>query len=333
MHKEIGSEFWDIPVKDEDNHLFNKDTKWFISGRSALDFVIKDIKKKKNIKTALLPSWCCDTVIYPFKKNNIEVKFYPVILEDNKLIKKIGGNADILLNIDYFGYSVKNNIDFDGIIINDITHSIFTKHDEYDYTIGSLRKWAGFKTGGFAWSKDGFVLNEYKNINEDYINLRSNAMIQKKNYIENDEGDKSFLDKYINAEKKLDSLYEFAGSKDDILSANKMDVIFLKEKRKDNANKLLEYVKDYAVFKEVKENDCPLFVPIIIDDRDKLRRYLIEKNIYCPVHWPISNLHVLNKDERYLYNHELSLVCDQRYDPDDMIHIGECIKEYLEKDA
>ena len=48
ISKEIGSDFWSIETK-EDNSFFNNDIKWFISGRAALDFVIKDILKKKNM--------------------------------------------------------------------------------------------------------------------------------------------------------------------------------------------------------------------------------------------------------------------------------------------
>ena len=63
--KEIGSEFYDIPILDRDNLIFNDETKWFVSGRAALDFVIKDIKSKREVKTVSLPSWCCDSMISP----------------------------------------------------------------------------------------------------------------------------------------------------------------------------------------------------------------------------------------------------------------------------
>ena len=78
----------------------------------------------------------------------------------------------------------------------------------------------------------------------------------------------------------------------------------------------------------MKENDCPLFVPILVENRNELRKYLISKNIYCPVHWPISSLHKLSDEERYIYDHEISLVCDQRYNLEDMDYICECIKEF-----
>ncbi len=64
--------------------------------------------------------------------------------------------------------------------------------------------------------------------------------------------------------------------------------------------------------------DCPLFVPIIIDDRDNKRKKLINNQIYLPVHWH-NELNIDNK----IYEKELSLVCDQRYNEED-------IKEYID---
>ena len=327
--KEIGSEFYDIPILDRDNLIFNDETKWFVSGRAALDFVIKDIKSKKDVKTASLPSWCCDSMIEPFIRNNIKVGFYSVIYKNNKLIKKIENvNSDILLNIDYFGYEDDNQIKFNGIIINDITHSMFVGSRECDYTIGSLRKWAGFKTGGFASCKDGFKLKQSNNVPDEYIKLRTIAMNKKTKYINNEIDTKDFLNDYSKAEEMLDGLYDYSGYIDDIQKAKKLDFISIKKKRQENAKRLLETVKEYAIFKEVKENDCPLFVPILVENRDELRKYLISKNIYCPVHWPISSLHKLIDEERYIYDHEISLVCDQRYNLEDMDYICECIKEF-----
>lgn len=328
MYKEIGSEFWDIPVQDKENLVFSNDTKWFVSGRTALDFIIKDIKKKKDVKTVLLPSWCCESMIKPFIDNNIEADFYPVIF-DEELKIQINKKADILLRIDYFGY--KQNIpSFKGTIIDDVTHSIFRNDiTNTNYVFGSLRKWAGFKTGGLAYCKDGFGYEANLKDCSEYYYLRNKAMNEKRQYIGNEIDEKQFLNIYNEAEEMLDNLYECAGNNNDIQSAKHLDVEYIKNKRKENAKRLLNDLKQYAMFKEIKDDDCPLFVPILLEDRDGLRKYLINNNIYCPIHWPISNLHKLSKEEKYIYDHELSIVCDQRYDIEDMNKICDCINKYM----
>ena len=73
-----------------------------------------------------------------------------------------------------------------------------------------------------------------------------------------------------------------------------------------------------------------MFVPILVPDgkRDELRRYLIKHEMYCPVHWPVSMYHKLDKRAEIIYKNELSLVCDQRYTEEDMQRMVETIKDF-----
>lgn len=319
-HKEIGSNYWNTELSD-DNKYFDSEVKWFISGRAALNFIIKDIlRKNSNVKSALLPSWCCKTMIKPFVSNNINVDFYSCIIKDGKLIKEINKKADIILNMNYFGFQ-NDVLNFDGIVINDITHSVFMGiNDKCDYYFGSLRKWSGFKTGGFAYCNSKFIINEYNIVNEERTKLINEAMHKKFKYINGESLASDYKDIYKKAEEILDVSYEYCSSKDDIYEVSHFDIVKTKKVRQDNAKILLKYLKDLAVFKEVKENDCPLFVPIIVPNgkRDALQKYLSENKIYCPVHWPVSSLHKLNGEERYIYDNVISLVCDQRYTIEDM---------------
>ena len=50
---EIGSEFWDVPQSNIENGIFPKFTQWFISGRSALQAIIKELK---DCRTIAMPS-------------------------------------------------------------------------------------------------------------------------------------------------------------------------------------------------------------------------------------------------------------------------------------
>ncbi|MDD5792879.1 MAG: hypothetical protein PUD22_09880 [Erysipelotrichaceae bacterium] len=331
-YREIGSEFWNIPQGDE-NHLFSNDTRWFISGRAALDHILKDIMTTKEIRTAAMPSWCCDTMIEPFLRNGIAVSFYPVIIKDGRLYQDYQDiKADVLLKMEYFGYEAHNDLPFAGTIISDISHSIFTDADhDSDYVFGSLRKWAGFKTGGFASCKEGFKLKEPTSTDSEYVGRRKKAMALKSAYISGLSDDKGYLDIYVEAEESLVGLYDLCGDKEDIEAAKHLDLRYLKERRRANAKNLLAELGEYALFKEMGADDCPLFVPIIIDNRDELRKYLIDHAIYCPIHWPISPLHQLSEEERYLYDHELSLICDQRYDLADIREMTAIIKQYLKE--
>ncbi len=63
----------------------------------------------------------------------------------------------------------------------------------------------------------------------------------------------------------------------------------------------------------------PLFIPIMVDNRNIIRRALFSENIFVPIHWPNEDASLQGNNE--LYEVELSLICDQRYDQGDMERI------------
>ena len=111
------------------------------------------------------------------------------------------------------------------------------------------------------------------------------------------------------------------------------DEVYIAEKRRINARRLVDgicKIKEIKIWREqIRDNDIPLFVPILVaeNQRDELRKYLIDHEIYCPVHWPLSNLHG-NINE--IFNNELSLVCDQRYSLEEIDKEIEVVKNFFE---
>lgn len=323
VRNEIGSEFWDVPTGPQ-NDLFCKDIQWLLSGRNALKRIIEE----SGIQSVALPAWCCDSMIKPFHEANVEVRFYPVYF-NGKLVQNISNvDADGILVMDYFGYTGQIDASgFSGVVIRDVTHSVFSKaYNDADYYFGSLRKWAGFWTGGFGIGLKESNLCE----NEQYVKLRQHAMEEKSLYISGISQSKQYLDMFGQAEELLDQAHDAAASPDDVKRAHSLDLNFLKTKRRENAQRLLDTFSDIAIFSQMGEQDCPLFVPVLVPDgkRDALRRYLISNEIYCPVHWPVSAYHKLDDQTVALYENELSLVCDQRYTVQDMDRMITVIKNF-----
>lgn len=326
MRREIGSEFWDIPAGGQ-NRLFPDSTQWFLSGRSALQTIIK----QSGIQTAAMPSWCCDSMIRPFLDAEVKVSFYPVYM-DGGLVQDLSCvDAEAILVMDYFGYTVQVDLEgYSGTVIRDVTHSLLSKtYDDAHYYFGSLRKWAGFWTGGYGWGFDCGCLPA----DTAYIHLRQKAMVEKEAYIQGTSESKAYLATYARAEEYLEQCPMAAAADRDIMLASTMDVPFIKSRRRENTARLLEAFSDIAVFPRMGEQDCPMFVPIMVPEgqRDALRKYLIEHQIYCPVHWPVSEYHRLDERTGVLYQQELSLVCDQRYTVEDMDRIIETIQEFWKR--
>lgn len=332
LNNEIGSEYWDVPVKEE-NKLFNEETSWYISGRSALQAIVKELKGAKSVA---MPSWCCHTMIMPFTDAGIDVQFYPVYTK-NGIVQEINTDCDILFIMDYFGYT-SETVANHSLIIRDVTHSVFSaNYNDADYYFGSLRKWCGVWTGGYAYSKDGHKIQNGVSENHEYSILRQKAMEAKNCYINgcpdkngNFVKNKDYLKMYADAEKLLESCGIAPAAERDVELSKKIDIDYIKSRRRANAKILMGALNDFLIVHELKENECPMFVPILVPNgkRDEFRKYLITHNIYCPVHWQISKYHKLDKKTSILYNSGLSLVCDQRYDKEDMMRMVSIIKSY-----
>ena len=335
MREEIGSEFWSVPTANHKNTIFPLNTKWFISGRAALSFIIQDILAANKISNVALPSWCCESMIIPFLNEGIEVSFYPISVLDGKLFSDCSAlSAEAVLVMDYFGYHFGTILpaEYDGIVIRDLTHSLFRKKesDSFDYAFGSLRKWAGFWTGGFAISSKWNISVPIETADEKYVSIRAKAMGKKIDYLHGKTDSKDYLSEFSEGEAFLDTYPIQTAVQRDINCAEFFDAIAVRESRRKNAAILLEGIRNLALFPVISDDDCPLFVPILVPDgkRDALRKYLINNEIYCPIHWPVSKYHKLDKAEQYLYENELSLVCDQRYTEEDMHRMVDTINRF-----
>ena len=330
---EIGSDFWSIPVTDKTNALFWSKAVWFNSGRAALGRIIQTVQATHRVTSVMMPSWCCDSMIIPFVKAGMRVQFYPVFVQNGVLHQEIGEIAPgtVLFLMDYFGYTAAP-IQYHGhpVIIRDITHSVFTTaHNDADYYFGSLRKWCGFKTGGFAMG----ISEESLPPDEKYIRLRKSAINAKAEYILGKSDSKAFLDVFAEAEAYLEHCPVAGACPEDIELATRLDIATIKARRRENAAVLMDALQEFCLFPRMEQNDCPLFVPILVPNRqrDVLKRHLIQQLIYCPAHWPISKYHHLNEKTRYLYENELSLVCDQRYTPVNMERITEAVWTFIKR--
>lgn len=331
--KEIGSEYW-ISTECEIKKFQNQERiVGVLSGRTAIDYIIKDIKTYKILKKVILPSYCCYSMIEPFKKNNIEIQFYHV--NENGINYK-ENDADAILLIDYFGYINPYNKQLaeqekgkGKIIIYDATHNISGFYYNADYIFCSQRKWFYSNCTVIKKKNSPFAIREPLKVNWNYIFLKRKAALLKKEYMSGKRKEKEeFLKLFADAEKILDTDYEeYIG-----IEEEDIDIESIIKKRQKNAHHLVTELKECEGIRlwrqEISKDDVPLFVPILVrnNKRDGLRDYLKNNGIYCPIHWPAINEYDMSTR---IYSQELSLICDQRYDLEDMDRQITIIKEYI----
>lgn len=338
-NKEIGSEFWlerEITSVPQETLV--------LSGRTAIDIIIKDILRSHNVRNVYMPAYCCDSMLDPFLRNGIKVNLYDLDF-DGKLHYLIDEEVqtDIFYITNYFGYenTIGNEIiehfkHRGVIVIYDKTHSLFMSNDVTDaiadYTFASIRKWMGVVCGAIVNKRNGIfnlALKEYP-----YLHYKIDAMQKKARYINGDTTIKkqSFLDKYSEFGHYLSKDYQCYGI--DNLSARiwqQSDKVAIYEQRRENATVL--HMEDKLQFiGSLSANSCPVFVPILFESTEKrnaVRKSLIEDKIYCPIHWPKNALVTPKMKVNKIFDTELSLICDQRYTESDMERIIKVINKSL----
>ena len=357
MQKEIGSEFWTgCSPTGIYGCNWSVPNGWQVAetlcGRVALEYIVENVKAI-GATSVYMPSYCCHTMIEPFLKHGVKIDFYNVVLSENGLKRQFDfdNDCDVVFLMDYFGHIdneteiiAKDQKSKGKTLIYDATHCIYSdiNSEIYDFVFGSYRKWMDVNCGFIAEknSKSISLSTDWKQFDE-YVDMRTRMFDLKSRYMNNEDVDKQQFLAWINeAEEMLEQNYHHT-----LPDKRSLDVLeqtglpYLMMSRRNNAKILMDGVADLADERincfvgNMGSNDTPLFVPVWIqaEDRNELRRYLIEHSIYCPVHWPLSELHTISNAAKDVYQCELSLLCDQRYDHTDMYRILETIKEYLKK--
>ena len=311
----------------------------FDYGRSA----IKSIPYDRN-KKILLPEYICESVIACYPDSQIE--FYKICedttVDFDDLLAKIDEKVGTLLIAHYYG-AVQSEEKLKAIIdvahnckitvVEDVTQSIFSDTDyQGDYVVGSIRKWMMIPQGAFLVDRIGNVDVSGYEISCD--NKRLEAMKLKDRFLKTGEDVKDEYRKlFAECEDETDrQIIPKLMSKEATEIMNSIDVAEIIKRRRDNYEYLLSKLDQIGIKPIVRlgQNDCPLTLPIRVEKgRDRFRKYLIDNNIFCPVHWPNDGVGLVERPMA-VRNADtiISLVIDQRYSRNDMDYMINVISKY-----
>jgi dTDP-4-amino-4,6-dideoxygalactose transaminase len=350
MVNEYGSSFELQQAIGNNNKL--EDTNNLIFLRSARE-ALYHICNIANVNTVLMPSLCCVSMVQPFIQAGMKVVYFKInddlTIDLNDLKKKIMNNALILV-MHYFGkrsYS-ENDLVFikdeyvNVSIIQDCTQHVFTKslYDSVaDFNIGSIRKWCSIADGAFLYSKhiimqdniitddrNSFVVDTYK------------AMKLKQIYLSN--GDGKIKDEYRKLFADCMAFLKQPISKYRMSSLSRqlfcecVDTERIKNRRKTNHDILRHEIgsKFSDVLRYSYEQEAPLCLVIVTENRDLIQRELSHKGVYSQVLWPLTTEAKMECEfSEWFTAHMLAIPCDQRYNIEDMLAISNEVKEALTK--
>lgn len=299
----------------------------YSSGRAALYQILKYLRVKQDIGKILLPDYLCSSVMMPVKELGLNYAFYP--LNESLQLRQdvfplLYSNDSAVLLINYYGLQDLSeqigfirSIDPKAVIIEDDVQAYFEFKKDLggaDFKFTSLRKTFPIPDGGLVKTQHALPMIHERNTFGQY---KAAAGLMKSIRTGNFD-DKVYLNISEDAEKMIDHEVDKGISMiAEKLYAN-VDESFVKERRIRNAKYLVSEMDRIGLkpLLPLQDDKVPLFVPVLLPNRNKVRSSMFDHDVFCPVHWPLDGLDV--KKGKEMAEHELSLVIDQRYDEKDM---------------
>jgi hypothetical protein len=308
------------------------------SGRTALALLAERFPG-----TWLLPAYICETALQPFRRADVELDFYSVGDDLSPRLDELERRAEsdapaVVLVVDYFGFPPRDADRLRALrgactVVEDCVHGSLLELTDHaagaigDVAFTTFRKYLPVPDGGLVLGVEPRELPpaEGAHVRTRLLGqlLRGAAIAGEVRY---DDAEPIFLDLLEAGESALDEVPLAATSSVSERLLAKHDLAEVAERRRSNFRALLEAIGDSEVvtpiFDELPPGVSPLVLPVRVGAgaRDSLRKTLIGRRVYCPVHWELPE----EIDEgRFPEEHRLSreilgLPIDQRYDAGDM---------------
>lgn len=325
----IGGEFEIDPNRRSECFVPAPDTYYYASGRTALYQILKSLTPIR--KRIWLPDYLCHTIVEAVIKAGYEYSFYELdacFMASSLSLESSGFmTRDIVLIINYFGLQdltrvakeVKDSFPGAIVIEDDVQafFSFFENTNPYaDYRLTSLRKGLPVPDGGLVCTKMPMPIMSQENT---FSRFKLEAGVMKARRGDPGVKDDDYLALFEKGEALIEENYEAEMSVDSKGLFFGIDFQKVKTRRKENAHFLLDGLRTLGIqtMLSVPEDKVPLFIPILLSDRDEIRRKMFSYQVFCPVHWPMSKSFNLKRGSDMARN-ELSLIVDQRYTISDM---------------
>lgn len=302
----------------------------YSSGRAALYQILSFLHQKKGINHLLLPDYICGSVLVPVKALGFDCSFYPVDeqleLELSSFTKLYKKDSAVLV-INYFGLKnldsqikVIRGFDDHAVIIEDDVQAYYEflkPLGEVDFKFTSLRKTFAVPDGGLVKTKHKMLKVEAPNTFGQY----KAAAALLKSMREGNFTDQIYLEMFEKGEDLIDDELEMGMSNIAQKLYSIIDEKTVKQSRIRNARYLVKRLNEIGIkpLLPLLDNCVPLFIPIRLNNRDKVRRKMFQNEVFCPIHWPLEGMDV--KRGKEMAESELSLIIDQRYGQKEMDEI------------
>lgn len=337
--KEYGSDFHYISdnrfrLRGKEGNIFSRLPNLYYSGRAALYAIIENGINQLGWQKIYVPSYYCHEVYDFIRPLDIRIEYYnhhPFSRPTDSLFLD---EADhVLLAVNYFGISMLDVNQYKNlVVIADLTHDLSAvETSQADYVFGSLRKVLPLPVGGFAKAKEEeFPVSTESLQAEEALLQKWSAMYLKKQYLEKDLDIKPlFRSLFIEAEETFGKEWTNAGLPAAIKPyVFSLDVERIIDTKRKNAEVISYLLRQNDLFEVISASLFNEFGCILrfknAEDRDLLKKHLIENAIYPFVLWPNQ----LVATDKAVSDSLLFLHIDFRYDDGDMAYLAETINNF-----
>lgn len=339
--KEYGSDFHYIPgtfFSTKDGSQFCE-FQYYANGRQAIQHLI-EFKQWKRI---WIPEYFCYDIVEAIENTGIQVMSYPDTpgLDETANIASLNFREnDVLLRINYYGLrSYRDNRSVPIEVIEDHSHDlvgIWAGTSNADWCIASIRKTIPVPEGGVLWSPKKHHLPKRPVQTDENVSLegkRWKAMKLKRDYLQFDMGSKDeFRELFIETENAFEKLPLSDMTEDCKTYLAGFDIGCWNNQKKNNWEILSQIESDSIQILRPEDKACNVFSFVFIlkseHERELVRRYLIQSNLYPVVLWKIPDHKSLDAVD--FSNKMLSIPCDARYTEGDIIEMRKILVSALQ---
>jgi dTDP-4-amino-4,6-dideoxygalactose transaminase len=334
------------------------------TGRAALASILAALRRADPaLRSFLLPSYLCGSLLRPFRDAGIDVEFFPVgeqldlaVDELPARVKRSGAGG--ILFIDYFGFPARPA---EREALADLKQTIWVVEDcaaggllegggaligaTGHFAFTSLRKYLPVPDGAVIWNRSGCDMAEPPPVEAPaWVRLRVLGKLLRGE--RRGAGaelaprlEETFLALFAASERLLDESGGALGASRFFAQTQPPDLPAIAGARLENYTRLHERLaQDQAaglapLIPPTRGPCAPLVLPLLCRDagqRDALRRHLALGRIFCPVHWalPPEVDAAAFPGSASLSRRILGLPVDQRYGVSEMDRIHRSVVEF-----
>jgi hypothetical protein len=304
------------------------------SGRDALCALVEWGREAHGWRRLLVPSYFCQEVLVPIKPK-IEIEVYPCTPTSDAVATVEGDATDIVLLAALFGMAPTTIVTGRATIVEDVSHDPIgprsvtsTAH----YALASLRKTLPLPDGGVLWSPLGLEVPPERPVTVGHAQAaldRLSAMALKMHYLAGQPIAREEIRRL--AKRGEDAIGCDLPSGITPFSRSRLATLPAAPWRAARATNLAAFIEALGEVPEVRVLDASFAATLVFSERsmrDRVRDALVAARIYPAVLWSLDDPVIpgITAGDVDLAHRILSIHCDYRYTPSDMVRVASVIR-------